>query len=227
MHDSGTTLLTTSQRISSLLSSSHQAFPPIPSSAQDFVSTGVNQRPTFFGCNPSQTPPEYPLIIYIPNSPPLDGSLPASKYVLPVYSFSFSSSTSSTADFQFSYSSFSTAVFISQAFQNTLGGFQPNNTSPDPNWGYCLQCAALDRARFKLIPALPRSNVCTQCFLQYCYDPNNPPSANELSGRQYTYSDPAMTGLVKVEAFLDRDKGAIIGAAVAVALLIGAGIAFM
>ena len=81
MNDSGTTLLTTGQRISSLLSSSHQAFPPIPSSAQDFLSTGVNQRPAFFGCNPSQIPAEYPLIIYIPNSPPLDGSPPASKYV--------------------------------------------------------------------------------------------------------------------------------------------------
>lgn len=93
MNDSGTTLLTTEQRISSLLSSSHQAFPPIPSSAQDFLSTGVNQRPAFFGCNPSQIPAEYPLIIYIPNSPPLDGSPPASKYVSILSSYLFTHTT--------------------------------------------------------------------------------------------------------------------------------------
>ncbi|KAG8213909.1 phospholipase B [Butyriboletus roseoflavus] len=207
----GTTLLTTSQRISSLLSSSHQAFPPIPLSAQGFVAAGVNQRPTFFGCNPTQTPPEYPLIIYIPNSPPLDGSPPASN----------------TGDLQFSYSRIQTAVLINQAFQNTLGGFTPNTTSPDPNWGKCLQCAALDRARLGLTPAPTRSDFCVQCFSQYCYDPSNPPSASELPGRNYVYSDPDPSGLDKVEEFLSRDKGAIIGGAVAVAILIGGGIAFI
>ncbi|KAH0827839.1 phospholipase B [Lanmaoa asiatica] len=207
----GTTLLTTSQRISSLLSSSHQAFPPIPSSAQDFVSTGVNQRPTFFGCNPSQIPAEYPLIIYIPNSPPLDGSYPASN----------------TGDLQFTYSPLQTAVFINQAFQNTLGGFKPNTNSPDPNWGRCLQCAALDRARLRFTPPPQRSDFCAQCFSQYCYDPSYPPSANELPSRNFVYLNPDPGGLDKVERFLSRNKGGIIGGAVAVALLIAGGIAFI
>ncbi|KAF8554177.1 phospholipase B [Imleria badia] len=207
----GTTLLTTSQRISSLLSSSHQAFPPIPSSVQDFLSTGVNLRPTFFGCNPSQIPAEYPLIIYIPNSPPLDGSAPASN----------------TGDLQFSYTPLSTAVFINQAFQNTLGGFKPNTTSPDPNWPKCLQCAALDRARLKLTPPPPRSDVCTQCFSQYCYDPSNPPSASALPGRDFVYSNPDPGGVTKVEAFLSRNKAAIIGGVVAVVIVAGGGIAFI
>jgi lysophospholipase len=206
----GTTLLTTSQRISSLLSPSHQAFPPIPSSAQEFLSTGVNQRPTFFGCD-TQVPAEYPLIIYIPNAPPLDGSPPASN----------------TGNLQFSYSPLSAAVFINQAFHNTLGGFKPNTTSPDPNWGTCLQCAALDRARLKLTPVLPRSDVCTQCFLQYCYDPNNPPSVSAVPGRDYVYSDPDPSGLDKVEEFLKRDKGPIIGGAIAVVVLVGGGITFI
>ncbi|KAG9316593.1 phospholipase B [Chiua virens] len=207
----GTSLLTTSQRISSYLSSSHQAFPPIPSSAQDFVNMGVNERPTFFGCNPSQTPPEYPLVIYIPNSPPLDGSAPATN----------------TGDFQFHYTPLSTAVFINQAFQNTLDGFVPNTTAPDPNWGRCLQCAALDRARLKLTPPPPRSGFCTGCFVQYCYDPNDPPSASALPGRDKVYLDPDPGGLNKVEDFLDREKGAIIGGVISVVVLISAGIAFI
>lgn len=137
-------------------------------------------------------------------------------------------STSSTGDLQFSYTPVQTAVLINQAFQNTLGGFTPNTTSPDPNWGQCLQCAALDRARLGLPPPVPpRSDICAQCFSQYCYDPSNPPSAKELPGRNYVYSDPDPGGLDKVEDFLSRDKGAIIGGAVAVAFLIGGGIAFM
>lgn len=118
-------------------------------------------------------------------------------------------------------------MFINQAFQNTLGGFKPNTTSPDPNWGKCLQCAALDRARFKLIPVPPRSSFCTQCFSQYCYDPNNPPSASALPGRDYVYTNPDPGGISKVEAFLAQDKGAIIGGVIAVVVLIGGGIAFM
>ncbi|KAH7888717.1 phospholipase B [Phlebopus sp. FC_14] len=207
----GTSPLSTSQRISSLLSSSHQAFPPIPSAARDFVSTGVNQRPAFFGCNPSQDPAEYPLIIYIPNSPPLDGSPPATN----------------TDDLQFSYSPLFTAVFINQAFSNTLGGFKPNTTSPDPNWGRCLQCGALDRARLKLIPVPARSEFCAQCFSQYCYDPTNLPSASELPGRSYIFTNPDPGGVHKVAQFLNREKGVIIGVAVTVVFLIAGIIAFI
>lgn len=136
-------------------------------------------------------------------------------------------STLSTEDFQFYYTPRSTAVFINQVFQNILGGFKPNTTSPDPDWGKCLQCAALDRARFKLTPVPPRSPFCMQCFSQYCYDPNNPPSASALPGRHYDYSNPDPGGVDKVEAFLDQDKGGIIGGVVAVAIVIGCGIAFM
>jgi len=137
------------------------------------------------------------------------------------------SSTSSTGDLQLSYSPLSTTVFINQAFQNTLGGFKPNTTSPDPGWGKCLQCAALDRARLKLTPPPQRSDTCAQCFSQYCYDPSNPPSASALPGRDYVYSNPDPGGVDKVEAFLDQNEGAIIGGSVAVVCVIAAGIAFM
>ncbi|KIJ68152.1 hypothetical protein HYDPIDRAFT_173810 [Hydnomerulius pinastri MD-312] len=207
----GTSLLTTSQRISSVLSASHQTLPPIPSSAQDFVSTGVNQRPTFFGCNISQEPAEYPLVIYLPNSPPLDGSAPASN----------------TGDLQLSYSPLFTAVLSNQAFTNTLSGFTPNTTSPDPSFGKCLQCAALDRARLKITPTLARSNFCAKCFSQYCYDPSNPPSGSEIKGRDYVFADPDPGGVDEVTAFLSRNKGVIIGAVIAVVFLVGGGIGFI
>jgi hypothetical protein len=80
---SGTSLLFTSKRLSTLLPASHQLFPPIPESAESFISSGVNQRPTFFGCDPN-TPADFPLVIYLPNSPPLTGDNPTTKYVFPL-----------------------------------------------------------------------------------------------------------------------------------------------
>lgn len=73
-------MLTTFERISSVLSSTHQPMPPIPGNAALFVSTGINMRPTFFGCNSTPDQPKYPIVIYLPNAPPLDGSAPATKY---------------------------------------------------------------------------------------------------------------------------------------------------
>ncbi|KAG2057573.1 hypothetical protein BDR06DRAFT_877929, partial [Suillus hirtellus] len=53
------------ERISSVLSSSHQPIPPIPGTAAQFVSTGFNMRPTFFGCNLTQGQLGYSIIIYL------------------------------------------------------------------------------------------------------------------------------------------------------------------
>ena len=70
------------QRMQEVLSTTHQAFPLIPSTVDEMISTGVVTRPTFFGCFPLQNPPEFPLLLYFPNAPPLDGSDPVTKYVL-------------------------------------------------------------------------------------------------------------------------------------------------
>ncbi|KAG2150555.1 phospholipase B [Suillus clintonianus] len=201
----GTSLITSFERISSVLSSSHQPMPPIPGTAAQFVSTGVNMRPTFFGCNLTQGQPAYPIVVYLPNAPPLDGSAPATN----------------TGNTQFSYTSMFTAVFINQAFWNTLGGFKPNTTSPDPNWGKCLQCVAIDRA------VTLRSDFCSQCFAQYCYDPNNPPSQSELPGRQFAFVNPDLGGLQKVTQWLEENKGRLAGIIVTVILVIAGIVGFI
>lgn len=133
----------------------------------------------------------------------------------------------STDDMQFSYTPLFTEIFINQAFANTFGGFLPNTTSPDPNWGKCLQCAAIDRARLKLTPPPSRSDVCSQCFSQYCYDPNDPPSATEVPGRNYVFLNPDPGGVTKVQKFLSSNKGKIIGGVVAVVCVVVGAIAFM
>ena len=56
-----------------------QGFPPIPSIQADFGRLGLNRRPTFFGCDPKEYHAEFPLLVYIPNAPPVDGSDPVTK----------------------------------------------------------------------------------------------------------------------------------------------------
>ncbi|EEB95699.1 hypothetical protein MPER_05289, partial [Moniliophthora perniciosa FA553] len=72
----GSSPITTATRQQKLLQSSHQKFPPIPMDPQVWIETGIRARPTFFGCN-ARTKGDYPLVIYLPNAPPLDGSAPA------------------------------------------------------------------------------------------------------------------------------------------------------
>ena len=73
---SGTAIRASRERINGLLAASHQGFPPVP---DDFAATGVSLRPTFFGCDPARSPPEWPLVIYIPNAPPVNGVDPVTK----------------------------------------------------------------------------------------------------------------------------------------------------
>ncbi|KAI0044217.1 phospholipase B [Auriscalpium vulgare] len=207
-----TALLTTSQRLSTILNSTHQPFPPIPANAEAFVSTGTNRRPTFFGCDPTQSPPEWPLVLYLPNAPPLDGSAPAAN----------------TNTFKLQYSQKHTVIILEQVFNNTVGGFVPNTTGADPNWPKCLQCGAIDRSRYKTSPVTQRSSFCQTCFTQYCYDPRNPPSQSELPGRNFVYEDPDPKGLTKAESDFQRHEGAILGGAIGGAVaLIAAIIAFL
>ncbi|KAL0956276.1 hypothetical protein HGRIS_002434 [Hohenbuehelia grisea] len=206
----GTGPVFTAARLSTILRSSHRQFPPIPPTAEDFVKFGINARATFFGCNPSQSPPEYPLVIYLPNAPPINGDNPVTN----------------TATFQLSYTPKHSRLFLDQVHANTINGFTPNSNKPDPNFGLCLQCAAIDRARFKLTPVLSRSSICSQCFEQYCFDPQNPPSKVELPGRKYIFVDPDPQGLTKVSGFLTRNMIKLIGGlaglvAFLIALIVG------
>ncbi|KAJ6593826.1 phospholipase B [Mycena capillaripes] len=204
----GTGAIATSSRLSTILRASHQQFPPIPQTAEDWVSTGVRQRATFFGCDP--TPPvEYPLVIYLPNAPPLTGDDPVTN----------------TGTFTLTYPLKHTQLFLDQVHFNTISGFTPNANTPDPNFGICLQCAAVDRARTKITPVVPRSSICSQCFQQYCFDPQHPPSQSELPNRKLAFKDPTPQGLTKVTGFLGSNKfkllGGLIGLIVFIAVLSG------
>jgi hypothetical protein len=134
---------------------------------------------------------------------------------------------SSTVTFQLDYTPKHTELFLDQVHANVIGGFVPNTNSPDPNFGKCMQCAAIDRARYKLKPPLERSSVCTQCFQQYCFDRNNLPSISELPGRKLEFVDPDPQGVSAVSGFLSRSKVALILGFLALLLIVAGLSAFL
>ena len=225
----GTSILKSQERQQLFLRASHRTLPPMPPTTADFENTGVSSRATFFGCDPKLSPPEWPLVIYLPNQPPLDGTDPVSN----------------SPTFRLVYTLKHTQRFIDQVHAAITLGFTPSSNDPDADFGVCLKCAALDRGRLPLRfadalnstnsnsttarpQAIPRSIKCQQCFDRYCYDPSRPPSARDLPpGRKYAFVDPDPQGFDRLTGFLDRAKFGLVGALVGLMVFVGVLIAFL
>ncbi|CAD0115346.1 unnamed protein product [Aureobasidium uvarum] len=138
----GTALVATYQR-SFLPIANGTSFPSIPDQ-QTFVNLGLNNRPTFFGCDASNTTHMTPLIVYIPNAP----------YVY--------HSNVSTYDLQ--YNDTERNYIIENGYNiATLG-----NGTLDSEWPTCVGCAILSRSLGRTNTQVP--DVCNQCFQRYCWD---------------------------------------------------------
>jgi lysophospholipase len=168
------------------------------------------------------------MMIYLPNSPPLNVDDPVSKqytchlhyktnriHLPPSYS---------TLTFKLDYTPKHMQRFLDQVHANVISGFVPNQKIPDPNFGKCIQCAAIDRARYKSNPPLVRSDFCSRCFEQYCYDPKNSPSSSELLSRILTFvdPDPSDPDPPVLPIFISRAEVGIIIGFVSVTLVIAA-----
>ena len=141
---------------------------------------------------------------------------------------SLSDQVCSTGTFKLEYTPLHTQLFLDQVHANVIGGFVPGTNSPDANFGKCVQCAAIDRARYKASPHPPRSAFCQACFAQYCFDPNNLTSAAlQLPGRKLAFVDPDPQGVSAVSGFLSRTKLAILLGFLGAALLVTAICAFL
>jgi lysophospholipase len=144
----GTSLIKTSRRTQIDLLSPNVRFPPIPETADIFVSQGLNVRPTFFGCNATSAS-DYPLVIYLPNSP-----LPSGGY------------STNTTTLTLEYSIEDTAAFLAQASENTFKGYQEAGQQRDSSWPDCLACGLLERKR--QMAGVARTTTCQICFDRYC-----------------------------------------------------------
>ena len=144
----GTALVATYERnLNSSGIANGTAFPAIPDQ-NTFVNQGLNARPTFFGCNSTNstgpTGPS-PLIVYLPNTPWVTYSN--------VSTFHYPSYNDSWRD-----------LLIENGYDSVTMG---NGTS-DSNWSTCVGCAILSRSFDRTNTDIPQA--CTQCFQSYCWD---------------------------------------------------------
>ncbi|KAI4200424.1 MAG: hypothetical protein LQ350_003962 [Teloschistes chrysophthalmus] len=119
------------------------SFPSIPDT-NTFVNLGLNNHPTFFGCNSSNTSSITPLIVYLPNSP---------------YVFQSNIST-----FTLSYNTTTRNAVVQNGYDVVTMG----NATVDPQWPVCVGCAILSRSLERTGTKTP--DACTQCFQKYCWD---------------------------------------------------------
>ncbi|POW16927.1 hypothetical protein PSHT_06582 [Puccinia striiformis] len=157
----GKALKATSSR-SNLMPDNAYPFPRIPETLSRINFT----HPTFFGCEE----PEVPLVIYIPNSPSIDG--PETMTNLPTVSLEVNIQNHNSLHNFFSSDVMHTldkAVSRSRVLSLLEGGTKlaSRGMFNDPLWPGCLACAVVDRGRGRMQE--PRQGICTDCFQRYCF----------------------------------------------------------
>jgi lysophospholipase len=139
----GTAMVATYQR--SQLGTNSERFPPVPDQ-NTFVNLGLNQRPTFFGCNTRNTTDtnnSEVLVIYLPNTP---------------YTYQSNVST-----FDLAYNSSERNAIVRNGFDMVTMA----NSTLDSNWPACVACATLFKSFQRSATALPET--CVRCFDVYCW----------------------------------------------------------
>lgn len=140
----GTSLVATYERQFGDISN-NTAFPSVPDQ-NTFVNLGLNTRPTFFGCDPTNMTNglDVPLIVYIPNSP----------YVYNSNISTFQLSTNNTQR---------DAIVLNGYNVATMG-----NATVDSTWPTCVGCAIISRSLDRAGIDIP--DACSQCFRDFCWN---------------------------------------------------------
>ncbi|KAJ6588115.1 lysophospholipase [Mycena capillaripes] len=149
----GASLIATQQRMQ-IFPRGLAAFPSVPTTLDGFAAANLTSRPAFFGCTPSaaRSAPG-PLLVYIANgAPPRDGTPPLTN----------------TSTFQSVYTADEMQGMLGQTFAVATQGAIVGGAQEDREWGACLACAVVDRARAR--EGVARSGVCATCFARYCWE---------------------------------------------------------
>lgn len=143
----GTAIIATYERSINLAIGNGTFFPAVPD-VNTFISQGLNNRPTFFGCvgsnitsDPSKVPP---LIVYIPNAP-----------------FTFNSNVSTTT---LEYTHAERDLMIENGYNIATRG----NGTLDATWAACVGCAIVHREQER--KGVAQTAQCKKCFTDYCWD---------------------------------------------------------
>lgn len=144
----GTSLVATYERTTNTTMQNDTAFPYIPDQ-NTFVNLGLNNRPSFFGCDAKNLTGKgvSPIIVYIPNAP----------YV-------FLSNTSTFA--KLDYTNDERNAMIQNGYDVATMG---NSSRPGyEDWSSCVGCAIISRALDRAGEKTP--DACTKCFDKYCWN---------------------------------------------------------
>lgn len=143
----GTAIIATYSRHLNATMSNGTLFPAIPD-VNTFIALGLNNRPTFFGCNGSNITTDAdrvpPLIVYIPNAP-----------------YSFNSNVSTT---DLAYTQRERDLMIENGYNIATQG----NGTVDSTWHACVGCAIIHRQLERTGAA--QTAQCQECFQDYCWD---------------------------------------------------------
>lgn len=142
----GTSLVATYERSLEGKINNGTGFASIPD-RNTFLNLGLNNKPTFFGCNTANmtgTQSKSPLIVYIPNSP----------YV----------THSNLSTFTMSYNDTERDAVILNGYNVATMG----NGTRDSEWSTCVGCAMLTRSLERTNTTIPAA--CTRCFERYCWN---------------------------------------------------------
>lgn len=140
---SGASLVATYQRSLNSTISNGTAFPSVPD-VNSFINLGLNNRPTFFGCDANNLTGPSPLIVYVPNAP--------------------YSTQSNISTFTLSYSD----ELRNDVIQNGYNVATLGNGTLDSEWPACVACAVLSRSFTRTKTTVP--SACTDCFNRYCWN---------------------------------------------------------
>lgn len=168
----GTSLVATYERSLTDLSNG-TSFPAVPGQ-NTFVNLGLNTRPTFFGCNSSNTSSPTPLVVYIPNFP----------YVF----------LSNVSTFDRKYEDSLRDAIVQNGYESATMG----NATADAQWPTCVGCAIISRSLERTKTSVP--DVCQQCFKDHCWDGtvnNTAPAAYEptIKGNKVTTKSDKKSGV--------------------------------
>ncbi|KAI8963677.1 lysophospholipase catalytic domain-containing protein [Daldinia sp. FL1419] len=122
------------------------AFPAVPD-AETFINLGLNQKPTFFGCNTTEFAHADhipPLIVYVPNAP--------------------YTAHSNVSTWDPSYSDEERNSIIKNGYNVATMG----NATVDSEWPACVACAVLRRSLERTNTQI--SATCQRCFSRYCWN---------------------------------------------------------
>jgi lysophospholipase len=139
----GASLVATYERSLNQTIQNGTAFPSIPD-INTFVNLGLNNRPTFFGCDGTNLTGPAPLIVYMPNAP--------------------YSALSNYSTFTLSYTDDERNAVIQNGYNVATMG----NGTVDSEWPACVACAVLSRSFTRTGTKEP--SACTDCFNRYCWN---------------------------------------------------------